>query len=83
MPAETAAEKAAGLTPDTPTAMNWLPFVKNGNVAEIYKSAEDDAADSFTLTKAQRADAEHATDFDVPLYSVWTQPPNDPARKKV
>jgi hypothetical protein len=52
-------------------------FVQNGRIADLHKTPDQDAsaedASPFALTKAQQAAAEHATDFDPPIYNVWKQ----------
>lgn len=51
-----------------------LTFVGNGKDAVSHETRQNgDDSESFSLTKQQRADAEHATDFDVPIYNVWKQ----------
>lgn len=56
-----------------PSAAGFLKsFIKNGKPADVDKS-DDSEESGFTLTKSQKADSEHATDFQVPIYNIWKQ----------
>lgn len=49
-------------------------YAGNGNVSESGQTRENDAdtETGYKLTKAELADAQFATDFDAPLYDLWT-----------
>lgn len=47
-------------------------LAENGNVSESGKTEENDGDHPFKLSKSEKADAEHATDFDVPIYNIWS-----------
>lgn len=57
----------------------WMSgILQNGKNIELKDTAdsetEDDSDDSpFTLSKAELAIADHATDFETPIYNIWKQ----------
>jgi len=58
------------------TITRWLSFGQNPESEEMAKtpSSDEESGESpIQLTKAQLADADHATEFDVPIYNVWKQ----------
>lgn len=53
---------------------DWLGgFGENPDSGETAKTDDSEGESSFKLSKAELAAADHATDFQVPLYNVWKQ----------
>lgn len=58
--------------PQRTVSAETASFSTNGKVADYAKTDENEEP-AFKLTKQQLASAEHATDFEPPIYNVWKQ----------